>query len=110
MVQAGAFRGDLYYRLSGATLTLPPLAERREDIPELFRHFLLAASARLNLPVAPVTGAVKARLVGYGWPGNLRELQQFAESHALGLTPLTRRPRGMRPPDLPIWSGNMRPN
>ncbi|WP_313353360.1 helix-turn-helix domain-containing protein, partial [Paracoccus sp. (in: a-proteobacteria)] len=63
-----------------------PLVERREDIPELFRHFLLTAAARLNLPVARVTGAVKARLAGYGWPGNLRELQQFAESHALGLS------------------------
>lgn len=100
LVQAGAFRGDLYYRLSGATLTLPPLAERREDIPELFRHFLLAASARLNLPVAPVTGAVKARLVGYGWPGNLRELQQFAESHALGLTPFDPRAEGDEAPGL----------
>ncbi|RDD98231.1 sigma-54-dependent Fis family transcriptional regulator [Paracoccus pantotrophus] len=87
LMREGAFRSDLYYRLSGAVLTLPPLAERREDIPALFRHFLLAAAARLNLPVAPVTGAVKARLAGHGWPGNLRELRQFAESHALGLTP-----------------------
>lgn len=83
----GAFRSDLYYRLSAVTLSLPPLSERREDIPDLFRHFLLAAAERLRLPVAPVTGAVKARLAGYGWPGNLRELQQFAESHALGLSP-----------------------
>ncbi|WP_104493049.1 sigma-54-dependent transcriptional regulator [Paracoccus denitrificans] len=87
LMREGAFRSDLYYRLSGAVLSLPPLAERREDIPELFRHFLLAAASRLDLPVAPVTGAVKARLAGHGWSGNLRELRQFAESHALGLTP-----------------------
>nr|WP_233253519.1 sigma-54 dependent transcriptional regulator [Paracoccus binzhouensis] len=87
LMREGAFRSDLYYRLSGITLTLPPLAERREDIPELFRHFLVEAAARLDLPVAPLTGRVKARLAGYGWPGNLRELRQFAESHALGLSP-----------------------
>ncbi|WJS86503.1 sigma-54 dependent transcriptional regulator [Paracoccus sp. TOH] len=87
LMREGAFRSDLYYRLAGITLTLPPLAERREDIPELFRHFLIEAAARLDLPAAPVTGTVKARLAGYGWPGNLRELRQFAESHALGLSP-----------------------
>lgn len=100
LMQEGAFRSDLYYRLSGVTLTLPPLVERREDIPALFRHFLLAAAARLNLPVAPVTGAVKARLAGHGWPGNLRELQQFAESHALGLTPFDPPQEGGEAPGL----------
>lgn len=86
MVDAGTFRGDLYYRISAASLQMPPLAQRREDVPALFRQFLLQACQRLSLPVAPVTGAVKARLSGYGWPGNLSELQQFAESHALGLS------------------------
>lgn len=85
LVETGAFRGDLYYRISAARLRMPALSERREDIAALFRQFLLQACQRLNLPVAPVTGAVKARLAGYGWPGNLSELQQFAESHALGL-------------------------
>ncbi|UXU74741.1 sigma-54-dependent transcriptional regulator [Paracoccus sp. SMMA_5] len=100
LMRQGRFRSDLYYRLSGTTLSLPPLADRREDIPELFRHFLLMAAARLNLPVAPVTGAVKARLAGHGWPGNLRELQQFAESHALGLTPFDPRSDGGEAPGL----------
>ncbi|MDS9469365.1 sigma-54 dependent transcriptional regulator [Paracoccus sp. MBLB3053] len=83
----GSFRSDLFYRLSGITLTLPPLAERREDIPELFQHFLLSVAARMDLPVRPITGEVKARLSAYGWPGNLRELRHFAEHHALGLSP-----------------------
>lgn len=87
LVEGGAFRADLYYRLSRLVIEMPPLSARREDIPALFSHFLLAACQRLSLPVAPVTGAVKARLSGYGWPGNLSELRQFAESHALGLTP-----------------------
>jgi len=100
LMREGRFRSDLYYRLSGAVLTLPPLAERREDIPELFRHFLVEAAARLNLPVAPVTGAVKARLAGHGWPGNLRELRQFAESHALGLTPFDPPAQGGAAPAL----------
>lgn len=87
MVEEGGFRADLYYRLSAATLQMPALVQRREDIPGLFRQFLLQACQRLNLPVAPVTAAVKARLAGYGWPGNLSELQQFAEGHSLGLSP-----------------------
>ena len=87
LVRDGWLRGDLYYRLSGVVLALPPLVERREDIPELFRHFLLDACRRLDLPAQPVTPLVKARLAGHDWPGNLRELRQFAESHALGLSP-----------------------
>lgn len=86
-VRQGAFGADLFYRLSGVVLTLPVLAERREDIAELFQHFLLEAAARLRLPAAPVTPMVKARLSGHDWPGNLRELRQFAESHALGVSP-----------------------
>jgi two-component system C4-dicarboxylate transport response regulator DctD len=87
LVQQGGFRGDLYYRLSGVVLRLPTLAERREDIPDLFRHFLLEACARLQVPAVPVTPMVKARLAGHDWPGNLRELRQYAEGHALGLSP-----------------------
>ena len=87
LVRDGRLRGDLYYRLSGVVLALPPLVERREDIPELFRHFLLDACRRLDLPAQPVRPLVKARLAGHDWPGNLRELRQFAESHALGLSP-----------------------
>ena len=86
-MRKGLFRGDLYYRLSGVVLTLPPLAERREDIPDLFRHFLLEACARLDIAPPPVTPSTLARLAAHDWPGNLRELRRFAEAHALGLSP-----------------------
>jgi two-component system C4-dicarboxylate transport response regulator DctD len=64
---------------------VPPLVARREDVPLLFRHFLLSACARLKVPVPVLTPGVKARLAAHDWPGNVRELQQFAERHALGL-------------------------
>lgn len=86
MVAEGRFRADLYYRLSGVALHVPPLSARREDILPLFRHFLREACARLALPVPALTALTLARLQAHGWPGNLRELRQFAESTATGLT------------------------
>lgn len=83
----GPFDARLFYRLSGTVLPVPPLAERRDDIPALYRHFLLAACARLGRTAPAMTGAVKARLAGHGWPGNLPELRGFAESQAIGVTP-----------------------
>lgn len=85
-VAAGGFRSDLFYRLSGIVIQVPPLTARREDLPGLFRRFLLAECHRLDLPVPIISGAVQARLSGHDWPGNLRELQQFAEATALGLS------------------------
>ncbi|MDN5569024.1 MAG: sigma-54 dependent transcriptional regulator, partial [Paracoccus sp. (in: a-proteobacteria)] len=77
----------LYYRLSRAVLSVPPLADRMPDIPALFRSFLQAAADRLSRRVPPMTDLVMARLSAHQWPGNLRELQAFAEHHVLGLTP-----------------------
>ncbi|MES2434080.1 MAG: sigma-54 dependent transcriptional regulator [Pseudomonadota bacterium] len=88
MVARGEFLPDLYYRLSGVTLHVPALKDRRGDIPVLFRHFLLAACGRLNLPVPSITPLSQARLATHDWPGNARELMQFAESVALGLPTL----------------------
>lgn len=85
LVAEGRFRADLRYRLSGLVLTVPPLRDRMEDVPLLFRHFLLAAASRLARPVPPLTLALEARLLSHDWPGNLRELQQFAERHVLGV-------------------------
>ena len=83
--EQGRFRADLYYRLSVATLPLPPLRERREDIPLLFEHFLLQAAARHERPV-PVTSAGRIQqLVGYHWPGNVRELRNVADRCVLGI-------------------------
>lgn len=83
-VAAGAFRADLMYRLSGITLHVPPLSARREDVPYLFRGFLVQACHRLAVPVPAISAAMQARLVGHDWRGNLRELQQFAEAAAIG--------------------------
>ncbi|WP_330646867.1 MULTISPECIES: sigma-54 dependent transcriptional regulator [Thioclava] len=84
-VAAGRFRDDLYYRLSGLSLTLPPLRARREDIGPLFRHFATSAAARRGKTVPPLTEVDQAHLDVHDWPGNLRELEQFAETFCLGL-------------------------
>ena len=81
----GRFRADLYYRLSVATLPLPPLRERREDIPLLFQHFLLQAAARHGRPVPAGDAGRIQQLVGYHWPGNVRELRNVADRCVLGI-------------------------
>lgn len=83
MVEAGTFREDLYYRLSSARINLPPLQKRREDILPYFRSFLRQASVNIGKPVPVLTPAAHAKLTTYDWPGNLRELQRFAELQLL---------------------------
>ena len=85
LADQGRFRADLYYRLNVATLPLPPLRERREDIALLFEHFLLAAAARYERPVPVLSAARQQQLVSYGWPGNVRELRNVADRCALGI-------------------------
>ncbi len=78
-VDEGRFRLDLYYRLGVFPLEMPPLRDRREDIPELVTHFLRQASARFHVP-APRLRAADLQLAGrYDWPGNVRELQNAVE-------------------------------
>lgn len=84
-VKRGQFRADLFYRLSGVTLRVPPLSERRGDIGLMFQHFLVGACARLKRPVPKLTTHVAAWLQSHDWPGNVRELEHFAERFALGL-------------------------
>ncbi|WP_353642898.1 sigma-54 dependent transcriptional regulator [Mesorhizobium sp. WSM2239] len=81
----GDFREDLYYRLNVVTLRIPPLRERREDIPILFGHFLERASKRFGRPVPDMSAAVRGHLTSHHWPGNVRELVHFADRIALGL-------------------------
>ena len=76
---SGAFREDLYYRLNVATIELPPLRERRDDIPLLFQHFLLAAAARYEREPPAITSAEMQVLLQHEWPGNVRELRNLAE-------------------------------
>ncbi|MCJ0763515.1 sigma-54-dependent transcriptional regulator [Variovorax terrae] len=79
------FRPDLYYRLNVAVLHLPPLRERREDIPLLFEHFSMQAAARHGREPGPTPAALLQRLAAHDWPGNVRELRNVAERHVLGL-------------------------
>lgn len=83
--QQGRFRADLYYRLNVVTIDLPPLRERREDIPLLFEHFLTQAADRFQRPVPVVEPEEVHRLMAHDWPGNVRELRNAADCFALGL-------------------------
>lgn len=82
---AGQFRADLYYRLNVVSLDLPPLRERRDDVPLLMAHFLQEAATRFQRPPAAWTPADLVRWSAHDWPGNVRELKNVAERWALGL-------------------------
>jgi formate hydrogenlyase transcriptional activator len=79
MVLEGSFRNDLYYRLHVFPVTLPPLRERREDIPQLVRHVTQRCAQRLGKRIETLSPAVMAALTDYDWPGNIRELENFLE-------------------------------
>ncbi|HYO11705.1 MAG TPA: sigma 54-interacting transcriptional regulator [Thermoanaerobaculia bacterium] len=96
MIREGTFREDLYYRLNVITLHLPPLRERREDVPLLASHFAAVTSRRLGRAVAGFTPEARACLQRYDWPGNVRELANAVErAIVLGEGDL------IRPEDLP---------
>lgn len=78
-VEAGAFRKDLYYRLNVVTLTMPPLRERREDIPQLAEHFIANASRKCRMRIKPLSPEARQYLMNYDWPGNVRELENAIE-------------------------------
>lgn len=82
-VKAGRFREDLYYRLRVVEVVLPPLRERREDIPLLIDRFLKDAAARFQRPVRPLTGAALRACVAHDWKGNVRELKSAVEQALL---------------------------
>lgn len=84
-VAAGRFRADLLYRLDAVRLRVPPLRERRGDVPLLFAAFLREAADRFGRPVPTIDAAVSARLDTHDWPGNVRELRNYAQRVALGL-------------------------
>ena len=77
LVEQGRFRADLLHRLDVVRLPLPPLRERREDIPQLAARFLANAASRLQLPVKKPTNAALERLRVHAWPGNVRELENL---------------------------------
>ncbi len=88
MMEAGTFREDLYYRLLSARLSVLSLRERREDILPCFRFFLRHASANDGAPSPEISAVSHARLATHDWPGNLRELQRFAQLQMLCPQPL----------------------
>ncbi|MEP0963741.1 MAG: sigma-54 dependent transcriptional regulator [Roseobacter sp.] len=83
-VQAGVLNGELYYRLQVTPVRIPSLAERPEDIPVLFRHYVEQASEQAGLTAPPLTPAVVSDLLAQEWPGNARALMSHAMRFALG--------------------------
>lgn len=82
-VAAGRFREDLYYRLNVVKLDIPPLRERREDIPLLFQHFALVASSQYGREMPSLSAERMHSLMLHDWPGNVRELRNLAERYVL---------------------------
>ncbi len=82
MVQAGTFREDLYFRLNVVTIALPPLRERREDIPILIDHFLRKYAQETGHPSPVLSAEAEGILISYDWPGNVRELENVIERAA----------------------------
>ena len=79
MASRNEFRSDLYYRLNVFPVLLPPLRERREDIPALIAHFVEIYSRRMNRQIERIPQATMSALTSYQWPGNIRELQNLIE-------------------------------
>jgi two-component system, NtrC family, C4-dicarboxylate transport response regulator DctD len=90
--EEGRFRSDLYFRLSVVELVVPPLRERKEDIPLLFEYFAGLSAAAHKRELRPLSAATVNLLMAQGWPGNVRELRNAAERYALGLVGFA--PRG----------------
>jgi len=84
-VRGGDFREDLYYRLHVVKLRIPPLRERRSDIPQTFAFFLDEAAAKMGMTGFQIDDGIRRHLVEHDWPGNVRELKNFAYSVVLDL-------------------------
>ncbi|RMH22530.1 MAG: sigma-54-dependent Fis family transcriptional regulator [Acidobacteria bacterium] len=78
-IESGDFREDLYYRINVIPIHLPPLRERRQDIPLLAQHFVEKYSQQLGLPPKPISAEALRHLESYDWPGNVRELENVVE-------------------------------
>jgi len=96
MIRSGAFREDLFYRINVVALAMPPLRERREDVPLLARYFASKYAARCNRRVEGISAEAIDCLMNYDWPGNVRELENAVErAVVLGSGEI------LRPEDLP---------
>src|SRR5262249_39316606 len=83
LIEGGGFRSDLYYRVSAIPLCVPPLRERREDIPELARHLVERIAADLGRSRLELSEEAERALQAYPWPGNIRELRNVLERAGL---------------------------
>jgi DNA-binding NtrC family response regulator len=102
----GTFRDDLLYRLDVVRIHLPPLRQRREDIPVIARHFLRQVAARCGHEPAQLAPATAAALMAYDWPGNVRELRNVLERAVL----LSEEPSILQTTDLPAPIGSGQPH
>jgi DNA-binding NtrC family response regulator len=93
----GSFRADLVYRLNVVNIELPPLRERRDDIPMLLEHFMLLAASRYGRPQPKLAQAQLRQLMARDWPGNVRELRNVADALVLGVGPQWVSPHGPAP-------------
>ncbi len=108
-VKQGRFREDLFYRLHVVPMTLPPLRDRRDDVPQLARHFVAKLAPRTNARVTGLDDAALGRLVAWSWPGNVRELENaieqalvFADGETIGVAALPPQLRGEDPDALAL--------
>jgi DNA-binding NtrC family response regulator len=83
LIEQGRFRKDLYYRLSGVAISLPPLRQRQEDIPELAHYFLFRYNRQLDAALQSISPEALELLQAYPWPGNVRELQNVIRQSVL---------------------------
>jgi transcriptional regulator with PAS, ATPase and Fis domain len=98
-VAAGTFREDLYFRLGAFVITVPPLRDRREDIPLLVHDFVRRAASRAKKDVHSVSAEAMTALMDYGWPGNVRELEHAIERAVIVASAVTIKPRDL-PPEI----------
>ena len=103
-IDQGQFRSDLFFRLNGIALTIPPLRERRDDLIAFARNFLDSARRRFGAPPATFSPAATEALVDYAWPGNVRELRNTIDRAALLC-----KDRVVEPSDLAIHSRGSAP-
>jgi len=113
-VRLGKFREDLYYRISGVCLRIPPLRHRREDVPGLMDWFLTKYSVLLGRPKVALSGAVLQSLAEYAWPGNVRELEDAARTIAaigdehVAMIALKSGQRSIRPRSLKVQRASLK--